>query len=449
MISYGIHSMSRPRQRGFTLIELLVVIAIIAILAAILFPVFARAREKARQTSCLNNQRQIALAIMMYAQDYSEMLPSSSSVWQNINLTGKVLVCPTAGITNSYVYNNSLSGVALGMVTNPTTAMLTADGVAHAATTATSLFLATPAITGVAYTVKDLAPRHANKFMCSYVDGHVAMPNTLPALSGLPMTGTVQMGVCPFTLTATDGDHYYYSAPPVVCGNLACTASSSAVLVDIQNDDCHQKGSVIAGGTPVGSYDASGSTTPNSGMLVSWFPTASSVQVTAANTSLPLNGRPSARLGHCEAFVESPGTNIAPSGSAISDGNSTNAAGINDQRIDTSSHYWRAGSASSESYVGVTFSQATALKGMRVISDNTDGSSWQWPNFQVQLLQNNVWTPVGTAAMGGNIYYWISLGGQTASGVRLYGNPSLGNDPCKPGGGLIVNEIQVYPMASI
>jgi prepilin-type N-terminal cleavage/methylation domain-containing protein len=63
------------RQQGFTLIELLVVIAIIAILAAILFPVFARAREKARQTSCLNNVKQLTLAIMMYAQDYDETYP--------------------------------------------------------------------------------------------------------------------------------------------------------------------------------------------------------------------------------------------------------------------------------------------------------------------------------------------------------------------------------------
>ncbi|MDX1932535.1 MAG: DUF1559 domain-containing protein [Capsulimonadales bacterium] len=62
-------------RSAFTLIELLVVIAIIAILAAILFPVFAQAREKARQTSCTSNMKQAALAALMYAQDYDEYLP--------------------------------------------------------------------------------------------------------------------------------------------------------------------------------------------------------------------------------------------------------------------------------------------------------------------------------------------------------------------------------------
>ena len=65
------------KNKGFTLIELLVVIAIIAILAAILFPVFAQAREKARAISCISNVRQMGTATMMYTQDYDESLPGA------------------------------------------------------------------------------------------------------------------------------------------------------------------------------------------------------------------------------------------------------------------------------------------------------------------------------------------------------------------------------------
>jgi prepilin-type N-terminal cleavage/methylation domain-containing protein/prepilin-type processing-associated H-X9-DG protein len=71
--AFTLISSGRPSPTGFTLIELLVVIAIIAILAAILFPVFAQAREKARQTSCLSNMKQLGYAFLMYAQDYDEM----------------------------------------------------------------------------------------------------------------------------------------------------------------------------------------------------------------------------------------------------------------------------------------------------------------------------------------------------------------------------------------
>src|SRR5205085_8049166 len=68
-------TMHRDRKAAFTLIELLVVVAIIAIMAALLFPVFARAREKARQASCLSNLEQISKGVLMYMSDYDEAFP--------------------------------------------------------------------------------------------------------------------------------------------------------------------------------------------------------------------------------------------------------------------------------------------------------------------------------------------------------------------------------------
>jgi prepilin-type N-terminal cleavage/methylation domain-containing protein/prepilin-type processing-associated H-X9-DG protein len=96
----------RPRARGFTLIELLVVIAIIAILAAILFPVFAQARAKARAATCLSNLKQLGVAIMAYAQDYDETFPLANYPFPGGNNT------PWQFIVDPYVKANFPQNIA-------------------------------------------------------------------------------------------------------------------------------------------------------------------------------------------------------------------------------------------------------------------------------------------------------------------------------------------------
>jgi len=152
-------------KKGFTLIELLVVIAIIAILAAILFPVFARAREKARQTTCTSNQRQIAAVIQMYVQDHEETYPNTTDVWSKISVDPGVLICPTSGkkYLNGYGYSSVLANSAIGDFTDPTSTFVTVDTNPDTATYA-----------NIISSKRNVTYPHSGKPIASFADGHVA-----------------------------------------------------------------------------------------------------------------------------------------------------------------------------------------------------------------------------------------------------------------------------------
>lgn len=189
------------RKRGFTLIELLVVIAIIAILAAILFPVFARAREAARATSCRSNIKQIATAVRMYCQDYDEIMlksgqdvgttdsdgngrydPGPAILLQPYIKNALVWQCPSNTIKvnqttlgqASYQFSNRLQNVADAQVGIPASCIMAIDHwdeggwFEHDAAQGDAPYL--PEVTANTHLH---FRRHNDGFNAAYYDGHV------------------------------------------------------------------------------------------------------------------------------------------------------------------------------------------------------------------------------------------------------------------------------------
>ena len=200
------------KHSGFTLIELLVVIAIIAILASILFPVFAQAREKARSSSCSNNLRQILIGATIYAQDNDEILPGSMNAWENIKMPPATLTCPTYGQHkgNAYVYNICIAGAPIGVISNPTVMMVAADGVNN--TTDINIFKGntTP---NICWSTAELDLRHSGKQIVNtaLLDGHVESIN---------IKGSAYTSVFNFST-------YYGEQPPAITAHDVALAANS------------------------------------------------------------------------------------------------------------------------------------------------------------------------------------------------------------------------------
>ncbi len=198
---------TRATRRGFTLIELLVVIAIIAILAAILFPVFAKAREKARTSSCQSNLKQLGVAFMQYTQDYDEkfceawngnaqLAANTTRNWgvalQPYIKSRQVFKCPSdteSTSASSYNMNNWIGQQALAAIDQPASVLILMDGHTERGGDWDPNNAATGNGLNADYTIWNASaracradrglPRHTSKANVLYADGHVKISKDL------------------------------------------------------------------------------------------------------------------------------------------------------------------------------------------------------------------------------------------------------------------------------
>ncbi len=225
--------LNRSKSRGFTLIELLVVIAIIAILAAILFPVFARAREAARATSCKSNLKQLTTGILMYVQDYDEVLPhggrsgASPNRWYQLVdpyiKNAQVFRCPSYNVGTNRGYGTNVNLMEWGNASSMAEVQAPADTVIIGDTALCTTAVATDhnPLNWVQYQSgqtdwqftpprdrngnatgrftatgdnerRRLIPRHSEMCNVGYLDGHVKAEKLERLLGPLPAGGVGQ-----------------------------------------------------------------------------------------------------------------------------------------------------------------------------------------------------------------------------------------------------------------
>jgi len=147
-------------KKGISLTGLLITIALVAFIFFILLPALKMAKEYGRITACASNQKQIALAIQMYAQEHDGTMPQTVNFWSDIGTSGKILKCPSDNtkVINSYGQNSSINGLKIKKIDDPIETILTAD--------------ASPD-DGNILSIENGDPRHGGYIIVSYLDGHI------------------------------------------------------------------------------------------------------------------------------------------------------------------------------------------------------------------------------------------------------------------------------------